>query len=224
MKSIYLVGTLLLALVFVAFVLFTQKSKSTEPQNTVVTDVDKTVLPNEAEYMVDSTQSSVTWSAEKPLIPGYVHRGDVAISDGSLSVKETSISGKLTVDMSTIAVTSIGGGKDGAESVLEKHIQSDDFLSIAQFPNATLTIQSAQKAAVTDTYTVQATLEIKGVTKEVTFPAKLVGNEQGVHLTADFSIDRTRWDITYGSASFFENLAENAISDDVAIKLDLYAK
>jgi hypothetical protein len=41
---------------------------------------------------------------------------------------------------------------------------------------------------------------------------------------ADTEIDRSRWNIRYGSPSFFNDLGDNAIGDMVDISIDLTAE
>jgi hypothetical protein len=38
---------------------------------------------------------------------------------------------------------------------------------------------------------------------------------------ADFVIDRTKWDIKYGSGSFFKEMGDKAIKDEIIFSLDL---
>jgi len=44
-------------------------------------------------------------------------------------------------------------------------------------------------------YTVVGNLQLKGVTREITFPAEIVIQENAVTVKADFFIDRTAWGI-----------------------------
>jgi len=45
-----------------------------------------------------------------------------------------------------------------------------------------------------------------------------------VNAAADFDIDRTQWDLKYGSGKFFENLGDKMISDNFNLKLKLIAR
>jgi hypothetical protein len=50
---------------------------------------------------------------------------------------------------------------------------------------------------------------------------KIEGNELTASGTA--SIDRTKWDIRYGSGKFFSGLGDNMIKDEFEIKFELKA-
>jgi len=68
-------------------------------------------------------------------------------------------------------------------------------------------------------------LTIKGQTHEVTFPATIYTDNEGVtYAEATFGIDRTLWGITAGSSSFFDNLADNVVDDIVAMSFKLVAR
>jgi polyisoprenoid-binding protein YceI len=72
-----------------------------------------------------------------------------------------------------------------------------------------------------NSYNLTADLTIKGITKSITFPAtfKMVGNKfEGV---AKITIDRTLWDIKYGSSNFFEGLGDKAIKNEIELSVVL---
>ena len=72
-----------------------------------------------------------------------------------------------------------------------------------------------------DTYNLTADLTIKGITKSITFPAtfKKVGNVfEG---NAKITLDRTKWDIKYGSSSFFEGLGDKAIKNEIELNVNI---
>jgi polyisoprenoid-binding protein YceI len=58
-------------------------------------------------------------------------------------------------------------------------------------------------------------LTIKGITKGISFPATLKKVGSKYIANASFSIDRTKWDIRYGSSSFFDNLGNKAIKNEI---------
>jgi polyisoprenoid-binding protein YceI len=72
-------------------------------------------------------------------------------------------------------------------------------------------------------YTIVANLTIKGITQEVTFPAIVVVNAKQVIVNANFDIDRTKYDIKYGSKSFIEGIGDKAISDMFNVKVRVVA-
>jgi len=99
---------------------------------------------------------------------------------------------------------------------LDGHLQTPDFFDVAKFPKATFTSTSITPGATPNDYTISGTLDMHGVKKDVTFPAKVETTPAGVHGTAAFSLNRQDWGIAYKGA------ADNLVKDDVAIKLDLW--
>ncbi|MFZ5391101.1 MAG: YceI family protein, partial [Patescibacteria group bacterium] len=66
-------------------------------------------------------------------------------------------------------------------------------------------------------------LTIKNITKPISFPAVVTNNDGQLKLIADIKLDRTLWDIRYGSDKFFDNLANNVIDDIFTVTLNLTA-
>ncbi len=166
-------------------------------------------------YRIDSKTSSLEWTATK--VTGSTHVGTVAVSEGGLQIEGNKVSGgKFTIDMTTINVTDLEGGM---KTKLENHLKNDDFFSVEKFKTANLAIVSV------DGDNIKAKLTIKGITNEVTFPAKIVfGTDGTVTASADIKIDRTKFDIRYGSDSFFDNLGDKAIDNNIIFKVILKGK
>jgi len=67
-------------------------------------------------------------------------------------------------------------------------------------------------------------LTIKGITKPVNFSARLSQEASDLVATADISLDRTAWDIRYGSGKFFQDLGDKTLSDTITFQVALRAK
>ena len=204
-------------------------SGSSEPEGAMMEGEDNSMMmedgdePRDGSYTVIPEESEVGWSASKPLIPGYTHRGTFAVSAGDVTVADDTATGSFTLDMTALEVTSLGGGKEGRESQLEGHLKTGDFFNVEEYPTASFEITSVTRSETAGMYTVVGNLTIKDVTESVTFPAMIVEKDGKLHATANFAIDRTRWGITFGSASFFDDLADNAIGNEVTLSLKLVA-
>ena len=161
---------------------------------------------------VDASKSKITWIGKK--VTGS-HDGTVALKDGALVFKGKKLTGgSFTVDMNSIAVTDLKAG-EGKEK-LEGHLKADDFFGTEKYPTAKLVFKTiATKPA--DLYTVTADLTIKGITKPVTFDITVNGNTA----TTKFNIDRTKYDIKYGSGSFFDGLGDKTINDEFEVAVTL---
>jgi len=163
-------------------------------------------------YRIDLTNSSVKWVATK--ITDKTHEGTVNLSEGGLQLTEGVITGgKFTIDMTSIIVTDLTGGM---KEKLEGHLKNEDFFNVEKFKTANVTILSV------DGDKVKANLTIKGITNEVLFPVKVVLDDNGgMTATADMEIDRTKFDVRYGSDSFFDNLGDKAIKDMIKFSVSL---
>ena len=95
-------------------------------------------------------------------------------------------------------------------------LEADDFFGTDKFPTAKLVFKKiATKAA--NVFAVTADLTIKGITKPVTFDLTTTANSA----TAKFNVDRTKYDIKYGSGSFFSNIGDKAINDEFELDVTL---
>jgi polyisoprenoid-binding protein YceI len=165
-------------------------------------------------YRIDTKESSVKWVASK--VTGSTHEGTVTLSEGGLQIANGVIAGgKFTIDMTSINVTDLDGGMKGK---LEGHLNSDDFFATEKFKTANLTIISA------DANTVKASITIKGITQEISFPVELKIADGSVTATAAIEIDRSKFDVRYGSDSFFDNLGNKAINNIIKFNVTLKGK
>lgn len=161
---------------------------------------------------IDTGKTKVTWVGKK--VTG-AHEGFVKISEGYLNFDGKALtSGSVTVDMNSITVTDLQPGK-GKEK-LEGHLKNDDFFATDKFPTATLAWKNAM-AKGNGTYTINGFLTIKGISQPVSIDLVMNGNT-GV---ANFNVDRTKYDIKYGSGSFFDNLGDRAINDNFEVKANI---
>lgn len=165
-------------------------------------------------WKVDTAQSSLVWIGTK--VTGY-HSGTVPVKAGSLTLRNDSLAaGRFTLDMTRMAVTGPEGSDDAGNKKLLGHLQSPDFFDVAAHPDASFEITgvkpfsgTVQDTAVTrqealsqyrvpnPTHTISGNLTIKGVSKNIEFPARvtLIGNQ--LEALAKFNIDRRQWNITY---------------------------
>jgi polyisoprenoid-binding protein YceI len=161
---------------------------------------------------VDTAKSSINWLAKK--VTGK-HNGTVNIKDGALVYNKENklIGGTFTVDMTSLTATDLTGEYLGK---LNGHLKADDFFGTEKFPTATLVFKNIGSKAK-NVYAVTADLTIKGITKPVTFDIAVKGNTA----TTTFNVDRTKFDIKYGSKSFFDSIGDKAINDEFELKVSL---
>ncbi|WP_081209251.1 YceI family protein [Salegentibacter sediminis] len=160
---------------------------------------------------IDVKDSEVTWRGEK--VTGF-HTGTVELKEGHFILEDGELKGgEFVMDMSSIKVTDLEGENKGK---LEGHLKSDDFFGVETYPTAKLVITSAAKKS-DGTYGVVADLTIKEDTHPVTF--NLDWNENSA--STELSIDRSKYNVRYGSGSFFDNLGDKTIYDNFDLKVDL---
>ncbi len=189
------------------------------------TDVQQAASTDGAVYNIDSTQV-VSFIGTKPV---GQHNGTFTISEGRLFAKKNVevTGGKLTLNMNSLKITD----KDTTgTSKLARHLASPDFFETGKFPTATFEITNV-KPYMTDsvnstiildgaTHTVSGNLTLKGVTKNVTFPAIIKVSDNVITAKANFNINRTDWGLVYGND---KSLGDKFIRPEVNISFSILA-
>jgi polyisoprenoid-binding protein YceI len=164
---------------------------------------------------INTDTSIVSWTGRNLLMEqsGEIHleEGEVFLTDGVLS------GGTFVLDM-----TSVTDNKQ--QEKLEAHLKSADFFDVASYPQAIFEITDVSKADKEDWYAVTGNLKVKDVTKPLEFVAKFKKDGDGHVAWAELRLDRTRWDIMYNSGSFFKDLGDMAIDDEILLGLSLRTK
>ncbi|RKS25522.1 polyisoprenoid-binding protein YceI [Flavobacterium endophyticum] len=203
-----------------------KNDKAAEAETTEAGTV-KEVSGEAATYTIDKENSKIEWTGSKPT---GKHTGTINLAEGTVSVKDNALdTGKFTIDMNTITVTDLKAG-DGKED-LEGHLKGtggteadfDHFFNVKKYPQANFEITKA----VTENgkTSVEGNLTMKGITKNVKFPATVTVNGNTVTVVSDlFTINRTLWNVNYGSKSVFDNLGDKFINDDIELKVSVTAK
>lgn len=170
-------------------------------------------------FTIDTKNSSIEWVAAK--VTGK-HNGTVKISSGNLVFNGKSLQGgSFTTDMNSIAVVDLQG--ESAQKLIG-HLRSDDFFSVEKHPTSEFRIIKVSPAG-TDQVNITGDLTIKGITQPITFPAivKRQGNAV-VAVAKGVKVDRTKYDIKYGSKSFFGGIGDKAIDDEFTLSINLAGK
>lgn len=168
-------------------------------------------------YSVDQENSTIEWRAEK--VTGF-HTGTIAVKEGNFEFTEGQLTGgEFVIDMTSIANTDIGNADMAAKLV--GHLKSPDFFGVESFPTASFVIKNVVSRGTAGSYKIVGDITIKKTTKEIKFNANV--SEEGGKVTAkaDLTLDRSEFDIRYGSGSFFENLGDKTIYDEFTLSLNL---
>ncbi len=167
---------------------------------------------NEEKKEVNTETSSVAWKGYK--FAGS-HNGTIALQSGTLMFDGDKLTGgEFVVDMTSITVTDLEAGK-GKEK-LEGHLNADDFFGTANHATSKIVFTEV-KASGKNSYAVNGDLTIKGISKPVTFDISVYGSKA----TATLKVDRTNYDIHYGSTNFTDTLKDKAIYDEFDLVIDL---
>lgn len=167
-------------------------------------------------YNVDTTASVISWKGSKI---GGAHNGTLYLKSGSLEFAKGELSGgKFEIDMTTINTTDLTGGK---KRKLDGHLKSKDFFSVNSFPSATLEITNVAKGSSKGAYDITADLSIKGISAQIQFAANVEHHGDTATAKADIVFDRAKYDVKYKSGSFFSNLGNKLIHDDVEVGVEL---
>lgn len=166
---------------------------------------------------VNTENSKVEWLGKK--VTGE-HFGTIKVNTGSLVLNDGEIvEGSFVVDMKSIVCTDLKD--EGYKTKLEGHLKSDDFFGVEKFPESKFEITKATKMD-DGNYKVKGNITIKGITEEVELMVSLHKHDGNVHVSGKMTIDRTKFNVRYGSGSFFDNLGDKTIYDDFELNLDLY--
>ena len=169
-------------------------------------------------YIIDTKESVVIWIGSN-LFGSNSHTGYVNISKGELMIENGQlVGGTVEVDMNTIEDKTHGSDND-----FVNHLKSPDFFDVGKFPISTIAITNV--ASINgENKKVTGNLTIKGITHPVTFPAKIEVKNGIIKANGKLVIDRTKWGINYKSGKFYDNLADETISDSIEFNIKIVAK
>jgi len=167
---------------------------------------------------IDSLMSIITWIGSKPT---GKHNGIINISHGEVAIQDDTIAGgSVQIDLTSIQVMDLD---TAGNSKLTKHLLSDDFFDAQNHPTGTFEMTGltdydstqivTKEEFVTEntpaqlkafmvknpTHLISGNLTLRGVTKNITFPAEVKITPSKIKIEAKFNIDRTDWNLSYNS-------------------------
>ena len=204
-----------------------------ESDKAETTEAQEVTTSNGTNFKVDTTASKVEWVATK--VSAY-HTGTLNVKSGEIIIKDGNITGgNFVLDMNSIVVSGPNGSDAKANEKLLGHLKSADFFDVTKNPEATFTITSVapfsgtakdsvdprqeaiSKYKVTNpTHSVSGNLTIKGLTKNITFPAQITITGNSASAIAKFNINRQDWDIVYPGKP--DDLIRNEVHLGIALK------
>lgn len=164
---------------------------------------------------VNVSDSKIEWIGTK--VSGY-HTGIVPIKSGEIQVNNGEVTGgKFVMDIANMTVLGPKGSDTAKNNKLLGHLKSADFFDVAKHPEGTFELTGVKPysgEAIKDTtdprqdeineykvtnptHTVSGNLTLKGVTKNIEFPARITVSGNVADAIAKFNIDRKEWGIVY---------------------------
>ena len=173
---------------------------------------DTVLQVSDAIYTINPDQSIIVWTGRE--VTTSKHFGNIYFASGQFEVKSGLISsGEFVVDMTTIDNQDL---PEERRPRLEAHLKSDDFFSVESHPTALLSILSSESVAE-GKWLVSGELKIKTFTHPVEF--EMLNSNDG--WKANLVFDRSKYEVKFRSGTFFENLGDKLIYDDIELAINL---
>ena len=170
-------------------------------------------------FIADAAISTIEWKGFKPT---GTHNGTINIESGVFNVTDGKInSGTFLINMKSIAVLDMPK-EDEYNAKLVGHLTSADFFDVEKHPSAAFEITGLSE--IEGKTMLSGNLTLKETKNNVTFPVIVISTDGGLTLTSEtFTIDRSKWNVKYGSKSFFDDLGDKFINDDIELKITVKA-
>lgn len=180
------------------------------------------VKTGDVTLQTDLAYSNIEWEGAKPT---GRHHGTVTLQSGELMLTDGAIvGGVFTIDMNTIKDIDLEDAEQNAKLV--NHLKSPDFFDVEKYPTAVFQITSVEPLSgnVDANHTITGNLTMKDVTKSISFPAMVTMDDESVTASSPaFVLDRTQWNVQYGSKTLFKNLKDKFINDEMSLQINLKA-
>lgn len=203
------------ALVFFTVIFYTGCDNSKSKSKVSIEKTESIILPK-GEYQIDKTKSVVRWIGRTPV---KFHDGTIDIQEGNFFVDDNGIlNGNIIIDMESINCTDLSGG--GKKS-LEEHLMNDDFFSVNKFKTSKINISSEMKPN-NGLIDFKGNLEIKNISNPISFKSSINKTPEGKYTASSkLTFDRSMYNVKYKSKSFFDDLGDKFINDDIEIELEI---
>ncbi|HET9488100.1 MAG TPA: YceI family protein [Chryseosolibacter sp.] len=214
-------GILLLA----AAIFVTSCEKAPKGDKVIITDQ---VLPKSGTgetFIVDTAKSWIRFTGHGV---GKNHPGTFKLNYGKVTAQEDRVTGGTFV----MDITSLDMEQEGEmiDNKLKPHLLSGDFFDAESFGTSQFEITHVEPYKPKDNekslveganFMISGNLQIKSVTKNITFPARIDLDGERLQAKADFDIDRRQWQMNYGND---KTLGDNFISETVNVTFLLQAR
>ena len=232
MKRSFFSATIIIAGLF-AFLSCTNAPKSDEAKTTEAKDVNDS--KNGESWALSTSESKIEWIGTK--VTGY-HTGTVPVKSGEVHVNNGEVTGgRFVIDLANLEVSGPKNVSESNNKKLQGHLRSADFFDVKKHPKGTFELtglrpyqgdaakeendprqEEISEYKVTDpTHLVSGNLTLKGITKNIEFPARITVTGTNAEAIAKFNIDRKDWNITYPGQP------DDLIRDDIHLGISIKA-
>ncbi|WP_296386196.1 YceI family protein [Winogradskyella sp.] len=203
----------------VALISFTNCNNKAKEVETTKAEEAAVAKVTAVTYKANTEKSMIEWKGFKPT---GSHNGTIGINQGTVNINDGVIeNGNFIIDMNSIVNTDIPAEEEGNAKIVG-HLKSADFFDVEKFPKAKFEVTGIE---TTEGKTMlSGNLTLKDTTNNISFPVSTEVKDGMMTLTSEiFTIDRSKWNVQYGSKSFFDNLGDKFINDDIELKVTLVA-
>jgi polyisoprenoid-binding protein YceI len=208
-----------------AMFFFMSCDKPPKGDQVIITDQVLAKEGEGTEYVLDTVKSYIQFTG---FGVGKSHPGTFHFNYGKVTADKDKVTGGTII----IDITSLDLKEEGEmfETKLRPHLLSGDFFDAENFGTSEFQITSVEpykpkegeKSLIEGAnLSVSGNLEIKRVTKNITFPARINMDGNRITAEANFDIDRRQWQMNYGND---RTLGDKFISETVNIKLHVEAR
>lgn len=176
-----------------------------------------TAVSTAQDFTANKDKTTVKWKGSK-VVSGS-HEGTLNLKSGKLVMENGILTGGMIVmDMGSITNSDLD---EKGQARLVGHLRSDDFFSVEKFPEASFKLS---KSEMTDDNTLKVIgdLTIKGHTKAISFLSNVEKGEKSLIFMGTMEVDRSLFDVRFGSGKFFDNLGDKAINDIFTLEFRLF--
>ena len=205
------------AILFLGLAVISCKKAKNETEAKDAEEVS-TIAEQAVRYAANIETSTLSW---KGIAPTKAHTGTIKVSEGYLAFENGGLSGgNFVIDMNSIVNLDLEDKTYNDKLV--GHLKSADFFDVEKNPYSVFAITSVEEKD--GKAMVKGNLTVKGIKKNIEFPATVTLNGDEVSLKSDvFSIDRTEWGVKYNSGKFFEDLKDKLINDNIELSFEVKA-
>ena len=204
----------LIPAILISFIVSCEKSSKKKIDTSLL---KPTLSLSSGDYVMDNDNSSIKWTGRE--LSTKSHYGSLQMKNGSLTVNtDGTVNGIIKIDMTTIDCEDLQGR---SKASLERHLRSDDFFSVESHPIATLTFKSEGGIGAGNKLAFNGDLEIKGISHPISFESEVKSVDPKVTALVDMTFDRSKYNVRFRSGTFFQNLGDKLIYDDIEISVDI---